>query len=261
MATTADSTLAKYSVYRAEMASRDGHRGRPLSAETLQDSHATIRIFLREADNEDYKVDPRLLKLPRVKVPAKEPTVYHIAQLRQILGACNPAFPQQDLAVRILVGSGVRISELCGIAVDAPDGLPDLMLDSIDRGRLELRVRWDGGAKGKKSRRVPITPKLASAIKRYQAKHRPEVDAPELLISPRLTAYDAAGIDTVTFVSYSWRATMSRRPAAYGRARSSGDERKAGMIAFPRGVGRAGREGETGPAFTDNPGQATACRP
>jgi len=29
-----------------------------------------------------------------VKVPAKEPTVYHIAQLRQILAACNPAFPQ-----------------------------------------------------------------------------------------------------------------------------------------------------------------------
>jgi len=36
--------------YRAEMASRDSHRGRPLSAETLQDSHASIRVFLRWAD-------------------------------------------------------------------------------------------------------------------------------------------------------------------------------------------------------------------
>jgi hypothetical protein len=34
----------------------------------------------------------------------------------------------------------VRISELCGIAIKAPDGLPDLMLDSVERGR--------GGAAG-----------------------------------------------------------------------------------------------------------------
>jgi hypothetical protein len=42
----------------------------------------------------------------------------------------------------------VRAAELCGLAVRGPDGLPDLMLDSLDRGRLELRVRWDAGAKG-----------------------------------------------------------------------------------------------------------------
>lgn len=192
-----DLTVDVMRAYRAEIATRDSHRGRPLSAETLQDSHASIRVFLRWADSEGYKVDARLLKLPRVKVPAKEPTVYHISQLRQILAVCNNDFPQQDLVVRILVGSGVRISELCGIAVEGPDGLPDLMLDSVERGRVELRVRWDGGAKGKKSRRVPITPKLAAAVKRYQAKHRPEVDLPELLISARGTPYDKAGIDTM----------------------------------------------------------------
>jgi len=42
--------------------------------------------------------------------------------------------------------------------VEGPDGLSDLMLDSLTRGRVELRVRWDGGAKGRKSRRVPVTP-------------------------------------------------------------------------------------------------------
>ncbi len=192
-----DLTVEVLRVYRAQMASRDSHRGRPFSAETLQDSHASVRVFLRWADNEGYTIDPRLFKLPRVKVPAKEPTVYHLTRLRQILAACNADFPQQDLAVRILVGSGVRISELCGIAVEGPDGLPDLMLDSLERGRVELRVRWDGGAKGKKSRRVPITPKLAAAIKRYQARQRPDVDAPELLINSRGIAYDRAGIDTM----------------------------------------------------------------
>jgi integrase len=44
------------------------------------------------------------------------------------------------------------------------------MTDSLGRGRVELRVRWDAGAKGRKSRRVPITPKLASTIKRYEAR-------------------------------------------------------------------------------------------
>jgi site-specific recombinase XerD len=44
-------------LYRAEMASRAGRRGQPLSAETLQDSHATIRVFLRWADNEGYQID------------------------------------------------------------------------------------------------------------------------------------------------------------------------------------------------------------
>jgi len=52
------------------------------------------------------------------------------------------------------------------LALAGPDGLSDGMTESLGRGRVELRVRWDAGAKGPKSRRVPITPKLAAAIKR-----------------------------------------------------------------------------------------------
>jgi len=52
----------------------------------------------------------------------------------------------EDLIVRLLVGSGIRRAEVCGLAVNAPDGLPDLMVDSMQRGRVELRVRWDGSA-------------------------------------------------------------------------------------------------------------------
>ena len=121
--------------------------------------------------------------------------MYHVAQVRQILAACNPKLPQEELAVRILVGSGIRESELCGLAVVAPDGLPDLMLDSVARGRVELRVRWDGGAKGRKSRRVPVTPKLAAAIKRYEARERPEVPYSELLINHLGRPYHRFGID------------------------------------------------------------------
>jgi integrase len=59
---------------------------------------------------------------------------------------------------------------------------------------VELRVRWDAGAKGRRSRRVPITPKLAAAVKRYEARHRRETDAPNLLINKHGKPYEGGGI-------------------------------------------------------------------
>jgi integrase len=181
--------------YRVRMATSTRRDGKPLSARTIFDSHSAIMTFFRWADAEGYTVDPRILKLKRPLVPDQEATVYHIAQVRQILAACNPKLPQEALAVRTLVGTGLRESELCGLAVVGTDGLPDLMLDSVQRGRVELRVRWDAGAKGKKSRRVPITPKLAAAMKRYEARHRPDVRYPQLLISHAGRPYRRTGID------------------------------------------------------------------
>src|SRR5205823_4538633 len=124
----------------------------------------------------------------------KEPTLFHIVQLREILAACNPAVPQEALAVRILIGSGVRRAELCGLAIQGPDGLSDLMLDSLDRGVVELRVRGEAGAKGMRARRVPIVPKLGGEIKRYVARHRPEVVYVNLLLNRRYRPYNVWGI-------------------------------------------------------------------
>jgi integrase len=78
-----------------------------------------------------------------------------------------------------------------------PDGLSDVMTDSLGRGRVELRVRWDAGAKGRKSRRVPITPKLAAAIKRYEARHRPETDLSQLLINGHGAPYQGPRIKSM----------------------------------------------------------------
>jgi len=182
--------------YRLALTRRISERtGRPLEPATILDAHRLLVTFLRWADAEEYPVDQRILRLKAPKVPAKEPTLYHIAQLRKILAVCDPKLPQEELTVRILVGSGVRNSEVCGLAVQGRDGLSDLMLDSLTRGRVELRVRWDAGAKGKKSRRVPVTPRLASAIKRYQARHRRATDVSALLISERGGPYTRFGID------------------------------------------------------------------
>ncbi|HUZ88032.1 MAG TPA: hypothetical protein VNF26_13890 [Candidatus Baltobacterales bacterium] len=120
--------------YRAEMAERQGVHGKTLTPETLSGADRSMRTFFRWAVGEGYPVAPRILQMPKVRVPWKEPTRFHINQLRSILGACNPQRPQEALAVRILVGAGVRRAELSGIAVQGPDGLPDLMLDSFDRG-------------------------------------------------------------------------------------------------------------------------------
>ena len=59
---------------------------------------------------------------------------------------------------------------------------------------MELRVRCDAGAKGRKSRRVPITPNLAAAIKRYTSMGRPDADFPELLINSRRKPFRDGGI-------------------------------------------------------------------
>ena len=71
------------------------------------------------------------------------------------------------------------------------------MPDSKVRGRVELRMRWDAGAKGRKSRRVPITVKLAGAIKLYEGRHRPETDHPQLLMNERGQPYRRYGIDAM----------------------------------------------------------------
>lgn len=109
-------------LYRARLASTPGRHGRPLQPDTLHGSHRAIGTFLRWACKEGYGIDSRILELPAPRIPEKEPTVYHIAQVRKLLAACNVAVPTEDLIVRVLVGSGIRRAEVCGLSVTAPDG-------------------------------------------------------------------------------------------------------------------------------------------
>jgi integrase len=111
--------------YRAELATRPGLRGRPIQLETLSGSDRGLRTFFRWVSAEGYPVAERILALPKVRVPWKERTLFHVKQLREILAACNPRLPQEALSVRLLVGAGGRRLELCGLAVEGPDGLPD----------------------------------------------------------------------------------------------------------------------------------------
>jgi integrase len=183
-------------LYRGRLASTPGRHGRPLQPNTLHGPHRAIATLLRWASEEGYPVDARVLDLSPPRLPDTEPTVYHSRRCARCWRRAIPMW-REDLMVRLLVGSGIRRAEVCGLSVAAPDGLPDLVVDSMQRGRVELRVRWDAGAKGRKSRRVPITPKLAAALKRCEARHRPDAENPHLLISEHGRLYNVAGVDSL----------------------------------------------------------------
>jgi hypothetical protein len=82
------------------LASTPGHYGRQRQPATLHGSHRAIGTFLRWAIREGYPIDGRILTLEAPRIPGKEPTIYHVAQVRRVLAACNPNVPTEDTTVR-----------------------------------------------------------------------------------------------------------------------------------------------------------------
>lgn len=124
--------------FRAFMTERRRPDGQPLQAATLHASHRAIHTFLAWAELDGYGIDCRMLRLPPPRRPHKEATVFHVTQLRAILTACRP-----EETVRVLVGGPVCASaSSLGSLCAAPTGS---LLDSLERGRAELRVCWDVG--------------------------------------------------------------------------------------------------------------------
>ena len=160
--------------------------------------------FLKWARAEGYDVQPRILELKRPRVPVPEPTVYHAAQLRDILQACDPDRPEEGLAVRMaFVGSGgCRWIQKLSAALKGDgqaDGLPDLMLELGQAHTSRSgRFRSDADQKAVRSATlIPITPKLASAIKRYEGRYRKDVEYPNLLINRLAKPYKRFGVDAM----------------------------------------------------------------
>jgi site-specific recombinase XerD len=192
-----DVTKGLILAYRLHLQERGHTRlvGQPLQHTTLVASQRALRTFFAWAEEEGYVIDGRILKLRKTRVPQKDATVYTLAQLDAILAAC--ASPTEELAIRLLIGTGVRISEAVGVCLRGPDGLPDLETDNLGGGCATLRVRWDAGAKGLKTRRTPVAVPLMKAIRRYELRERPHVAAPQLLITRRGLPYKTWGLDSV----------------------------------------------------------------
>ena len=127
-----------------------------------------LRAFASWADREGYPVDPALLRVRAPKVEQKEVETYTREQLETIFGATPPGWPMT--AVKILLGTGMRLSELCGLIIE----------DFEDDGESAfLKVRH---GKGAKFRRVPVSSRLRRDLIRYLNRWRPESPHHSLLL-------------------------------------------------------------------------------
>jgi site-specific recombinase XerD len=147
---------------------RLGERG--LSDETVHGFFATVKAFASWADREGYPIDPTLLKMRGPAVSKKEREVYSERQRAAIFEIMPAGWPL--MAVQILLGTGMRISELCGLRLEDFEDDEEAGFLKIQRG------------KGAKFRRAPISERLRRDITRYVNRVRPESPADRLLLLP-----------------------------------------------------------------------------
>ena len=102
------------------------------------------------------------------KVALKEMSTYTEDQVSAVFNAAPAGWPQ--LAVRILLGTGVRVGELVNLELEDVEDDGEGMFLKIKRG------------KGAKFRRVPVTQRLRREIIRYVNRNRPETKGTHLLV-------------------------------------------------------------------------------
>ena len=115
-----------------------------------------------------YPVDPALLRVRAPKVAQKEVETYSTEQIERIFAATSSGWP--TIAVKVLLSTGMRLSELCGLTVEdfEEDGLSAF-----------LKVKH---GKGAKFRRVPVSSRLRRDLMRYVNRWRPESRHSNLLL-------------------------------------------------------------------------------
>lgn len=144
-----------------------GLQERGLSENTVHGSYQVIKALVNWAEREGYAVDHAVLRVRAPKVPVKEMGTYTEAQMQAIFAACPPGWP--PMAVMILLGTGMRVSELCALELaDFEDDGEGAFL-KVQRG------------KGAKFRRVPVSQRLRRELVRYVNRTRPAAAGTNLL--------------------------------------------------------------------------------
>ena len=143
-------------------------RDRGLAPNTIHGFFETLKALASWAQREQYPVDAGLLRLRAPKVPEKEMETYSTEQLNAIFAATPPGWA--TLAIQVLLGTGMRLAELCALTID----------DVEDEGEVTfLKIR---SGKGSKFRRVPISSRLRRELVRYLNRWRPETHERNLLV-------------------------------------------------------------------------------
>jgi integrase len=145
-----------------------GLQDRGLAPNTVHGCFQVVKGLASWAHAQGYAVDPALLRVRAPRLPQVEMETYTPAQLDAVISAARPTWVQ--LAVLILLGTGMRVSELCALTVEDFE-------DDGDHSFLKVRR-----GKGAKFRRVPVSHRLRREILRYLNHVRPAASRSENLL-------------------------------------------------------------------------------
>jgi len=143
-------------------------RDRGLADNTIHGFFEVLKAFANWAAREGYPVDPAVLRVRGPQVAQKEVETYSADQIAAILGAAAPGWP--EMAVQILLGTGMRLSELCALSLEDFEDDGEQAFLKIKRG------------KGAKFRRVPVSSRLRRELVRYVNRHRSDSPSSQLLL-------------------------------------------------------------------------------
>lgn len=152
---------------------------------TMARKVASLRAFLNYLAEREVLPSSYEVFLPFPKLKRKLPEVLSSAELEDLISLIKPDKPaifRDKALVEILLGTGLRVSELVS-----------LNLDSINFNRHELKVKGKGG----KERVVPLNYEAEEALKAYLSKGRPFIyrePTEALFLNSRGGQLTAAGI-------------------------------------------------------------------
>jgi integrase len=146
------------------------HVAELLAPNTVHGSFETLKAFANWAFGEGYGVDPAVLRVKAPKLPQVEMETYSEAQLEAIAQAAPEGWAR--LAILTLLGTGMRVGELCALTLNDIEEDGEATFFKIQRG------------KGGKFRRVPVSRRLRRELVRYLNRVRPETGVEQLLVRP-----------------------------------------------------------------------------
>jgi site-specific recombinase XerD len=141
---------------------------RGLAENSVKHAHTVAKAFANWAAREGHPVEPALLRVRAPKVAETELETFSASEQELVLATAAAGWPR--MALQILLGTGMRVSELCAVLLDDIEEDDDASFLKVRRG------------KGAKFRRVPISRHLQRELARYLNRSRPTCRSQSLLV-------------------------------------------------------------------------------
>jgi site-specific recombinase XerD len=126
---------------------------RGLAENSVKHAHTVAHAFASWAACEGHPVDPALLRVRAPKVAETERETFSAREQEVVLSTAALGWPR--IALQILLGTGMRVSELCALVLEDIEEDDDSSFLKVRRG------------KGAKFRRVPISRHLQRELARF----------------------------------------------------------------------------------------------